>query len=189
MELKKMLLIGAAVVIAVVLVLFGAMSMFIFDVWSMTAGGSQTLDPAGTATGKALVVYNPGIGGGAKGVADTIAGDLKAIGYTVTLAGVKSAAASDVSGYDVIIVGGPIYVGNASGSVKAYLQNLHPAADAKVGVFGFGSSPVDNSDRDAVLKDVASLPDGTLEVDAAMKLTGQDDEGEMCAEFLETLLG
>lgn len=139
-------------------------------------------------TGKALVVYNPGISGGAKGVADRIASDLKADGYMVTLAGIKSSAAADVSSYDVIVVGGPVYVGNASGSIKSYLQDLHPSADAKVGVFGFGSVEVDNSDLAAVLNNVASLPDSTLKIDAAMKLTQVDDEGKRCADFVTGLL-
>jgi flavodoxin len=189
MKAKKMLLIGAAAIIAVVIILFGAMAMVMFDVWSMTAGGSETLNPSGTATGKALVVYNPGISGGAKGIADTIASDLKADGYTVTLAGIKSSAASDAGAYNVIVVGGPIYVGNASGSIKAYLENLKPASDAKVGVFGFGSSEIDNSNRDAVLNDVASGAGNTLKIDAAMKFTGNDDKSKMCAEFVNALLG
>ncbi len=147
------------------------------------------MNPSGTATGKALVVYNPGISGGAKGVADTIASDLKAAGYGVTLAGIKSGVASDISDYDVIVVGGPVYVGNASGSVKAYLQGFHPAAGAKIGVFGFGGSEIDNSNRDAVLQDVASGTDNTLKIDAAMKFTGNDDKSKMCAEFVDMLLG
>jgi flavodoxin len=173
----------------VVLAGFAFMGLIMFDLWSMTAGGSETLNPAGNVTGHALVVYNPGLGGGAKGVADTIAGDLKADGYAVTLAGVRSSAATDVAGYDVIVVGGPIYVGNASGSVKAYLQNLRPPADAKVGVFGFGGTAIDNSDVDKVLEDVYSLPDDTPGIDVAMKLAGHEDKGKMCAEFLDKLLG
>jgi flavodoxin len=188
MKLKKILLIAGATIIVAVLAIFATMSFIIFDLWSMTAGGSETLTPAGNVTGNALVVYNPGIGGGAKGVADTIARDLKADGYTVTLAGIKSAAASDTSAYDVIVVGGPVYVGNASGSVKAYLQNLRPSANAKVGVFGFGGTQKDNSDVAAVLNDVASVSDDTLKSDAAMKLTGTEDEGRMCADFLAELL-
>jgi hypothetical protein len=55
-------------------------------------------------------------------------------------------------------------------------------------VFGFGGTQKDNSDVTAVLNDVASVSGGTLKIDAAMKLTGTEDEGEMCADFLAELL-
>jgi flavodoxin len=187
MKLKKILLIAGTVVIVVVLAMFAAMSFIIFDLWSMTAGGSETFTSAGNVTGHALVVYNPGISGGAKGAADQIASDLKADGYTVTLAGVKSAVASDVSSYDVIVVGGPVYAGNASGSIKSYLQNLHPPATAKVGVFGFGSVKLESTDLATVLNNVASVSTGTLKIDAAIKLTG-DGESKGCADFVTDLL-
>jgi flavodoxin len=188
MKFKKILLIAVTVAVVLVLAMLAAMGVIILDLWSMTAGGSETLNPAGTATGLALVVYNPGISGGAKGVADTIAGDLKADGYTVTLAGIKSGAASNVSGYDVIVVGGPVYVGNASGSIKSYLQNLHPPADAKVGVFGYGSVVVDNSDLSAVLGNVAAGSADTLKIDAALKIAAEEDKSKMCADFVNDLL-
>ncbi|MGA9138641.1 MAG: flavodoxin domain-containing protein [Methanocella sp.] len=188
-KLKMILLIAVAIVIIVVLGAFACMAAIIFDVNSNLAGGSETLSPAGNVTGHALVVYNSGILGGAKNVASTIADDLKAQGYSVVLAGVKSPAAADVSGYDIIVVGGPIYMGNASGSVKAYLADLHPPADATVGAFGFGSSEIDNADQAAVLEDVASLPAGsTLKIKAAVKLTEQDDLDKGCADFVAMLL-
>jgi flavodoxin len=187
-NLKKLLLIAVAIVVIVILGAFAFMGAIFFDVWSMTAGGSETLNPAGNVTGHALVVYNPGLSGSAKGAADLIAGDLKADGYTVTLAGVKSAVAADVSGYDVIVVGGPIYFGNASSSIKAYLQGLHPSADAKVGVFGDGGSAVDNDDMIAVIDDVASVSAGTFTINAALKLAMADDKNKRCADFVTELL-
>jgi len=71
-----------------------------------------------------MVVYDPGITGTAKNVADSIAKDLQAKGYRVELAGISSSKADNTSDYSVIVVGGPIYAGNASSSVKEYLKNL-----------------------------------------------------------------
>lgn len=45
------------------------------------------------------MIYDPGMSGSAKGVADKVAGDLQEKGYTVTLAGVKSSAAYTTTGY------------------------------------------------------------------------------------------
>lgn len=133
MKLWKVAVAVVAVVAILVLVACAGMGFVIFDVMSNTATGSQALSPAGAVTGKALVVYDPGITGAAKGAAEAIAGDLKDKGYAVDLAGVKSPAATDASGYDVIVVGGPTYVGNLSGSIKTYLNGLKPPADAKGG--------------------------------------------------------
>ena len=77
------------------------------DLAAYTATGSRTLTPAGTSIGKALVAYDPGLSGTAKGVANKIASDLQASGYTVTLAGIKSSAAAQTSDYGVIVAGGP----------------------------------------------------------------------------------
>lgn len=189
MKLMKILLIAVAVVIVVVLAGFAAMSVIIFDLMSGTATGSETLSPSGNVTGHALVVYNPGLAGGAKNMAFTIADDLKARGYSVVMAGVKSQTAANTSGYDIIVVGGPIYAGSASSSIKAYLENLQPPANATIGVFGHGSVEQDNGDQASVIKDVASLPAGsTLNIKAALKLTPQEDMDKMCADFVARLL-
>jgi flavodoxin len=189
MKLKKILLIAVAVVIVVVLGAFAFMGAIIFDVNGNLAGGSETLSPAGNITGHALVVYNPGVTGAAKNIASTIANDLKAQGYSVVMAGVKSQTATDVSSYDVIVMGGPIYAGSASSSVKAYLESLHPASNATIGVFGHGSVEQDNGDKAAVLEDVASLPaNSTLNIKAALKLTPQEDMDKGCADFVARLL-
>lgn len=181
------ILIAVGAVVIVALTGFGLFGVAMFDLMSGTATGSETLTPAGSPVGHALVVYNPGLTGGAKTVAAAIASDLKAEGYSVVLAGVKSQAAADVSGYDVIVAGGPVYGSNASSSIKAYLEQLSPAGDAKVGVFGCGSEEIDNADRAAVLADVAC--DSTLDIRVALKLTQQDDMNEECSDFVEALLG
>ena len=73
----------------------GAFGAIIFlDVAAYTATGSQTLTPTGTSVGNALVLYDPGLSGTAKGVAEKVASDLQAQNYTVTLAGIKSSAAA-----------------------------------------------------------------------------------------------
>ena len=57
--------------------------------------------------------------------------DLQTSGYTVTLAGIKSSAAAHTANYRVIVVGGPIYAGTPTGSVKDFLSNLNPAKESK----------------------------------------------------------
>lgn len=99
-----------------------SVSIVILDVAGNFATGSQTL-PNGVAIGTALVVYDPGLSGGAKDVAPKIGYDLQSQGYTVVLAGVKSSDAANTTGYDVIVVGGPIYAGKPASTVQSYLNS------------------------------------------------------------------
>jgi flavodoxin len=187
MKLKGIMIIAIAVVAVAILAVFAAMGSVIFDVMSNTATGHEALSPAGAEKGKALVVYNPGISGQAKGAAAKIAGDLQAKGYAVDLCGIRSAEAGKTAGYDVIVVGGPVYVGNASSSVKSYLSTLTPDGRTKLGVFGTGSVEIDSGDLAALRKDVASA-DNPLTIKAAMKLLEHDDADNKCAEFVDALL-
>lgn len=136
----------AILLVLVVIVIVGAViiALSVSDVAASTATGSQTLTPIGTSVDKALVVYDPGLTGAAKGIADKIAVDLQVKGYTVVLAGIKSSAAKSTAGYSVIVVGGPIYGGTATGSVQNYLSKLSPAQGTKIGVFGSGDFTTNN---------------------------------------------
>ena len=87
----KIILVIFAILIIIV-VSFAA--LFFLDLAAYTATGSKTLSPTGTSVGKAIVIYDPGLSGNTKNVADKVASDLQAEGYTVTLAGVKSSAAA-----------------------------------------------------------------------------------------------
>ena len=142
MKIMKIVKIAGLIVVVVVLLIIVSMGFVFLDAMSYTATGSETLSPAGNVTGNALVVYDPGITGFAKDVATKIAGDLQSKGYTVTLAGVRSSAAANVSGYDVIVAGGPTYAGNVSSSIKSYMHDLKPAPDTRIGIYWTGSYPM-----------------------------------------------
>ncbi len=60
---KIILTVFAIIIIAVVA--FGA--IILLDVAAYTATGSKTLTPDGTSAGKAIVIYDPGLSGTAKG--------------------------------------------------------------------------------------------------------------------------
>lgn len=187
MKMWKIAMIAVAIVVVVALAGFAGMACIMFDVMSNTATGSETLTPAGNVTGKALVVYDPGVSGAAKTAAGKIAADLQAKGYKVELAGVKSQPAADASGYDVIVVGGPTYAGNASSSVQAYLKTLAPGDDARVGVFATGSTEI--NDEATLRKQVCSLPaDSQLEIREVMKIAQGEDTDKKCADFVTGLL-
>jgi flavodoxin len=193
-EMNWLMIIGlviAGIVLVVALAAIAAGVLFCGDIMSYTAPGSKTLSPSGTSVGKALVAYNPGLSGAAKDAAERIAGDLQSKGYTVSLAGIKSADAANISGYDVIIAGGPIYWGRVSNSVDAYLNALKPQNGVRLGVFGTTGSPeFHDSDIASFEKQVAACPcSGMLNKTAATKTIRSGDAANTdCSEFVAVVL-
>jgi flavorubredoxin len=186
--MRKILKIVLVAVIIFIITAISSVGVIMADVAGNFATDVKAL-PNGAAIGKAIVIYNPGLSGGAKDVATKIGYNLQTSGYDVTLAGVKSSAATDLTGYDVIVIGGPIYAGKPSSSVQSYLNSLTPPAQTKVGVFGYGSASVDNTNSTAVLQDVAPLPNNSsVTFNAAKKVLSSGNIDNACAEFVSELL-
>lgn len=179
------------IVIGIIVIAIAMGALFCGDIMSYTDTGSKVLSPDSASISKALVVYNPGVSGAAKNAAVAIAGDLQSKGYTVNLAGIKSAAAANISGYDVVIVGGPMYFGRVSNSVDAFLTALKPQKDVALGVFATTGAPQFNDgDIASFGKQVASdLGNGTLNQTAATKTIRSGDAGNIdCSEFVSAVL-
>jgi hypothetical protein len=186
--MNKILKIILGVFAVLLIVGFAAFSLVIFDVAGNFATGTHDL-PHDSAKGKALVIYDPGLSGGAKDAASYIGFNLQDSGYYVTLAGVKSSLAADPEGYDIIVIGGPIYAGKPATTIQAYLDDFNPPADTLIGAFGYGSIAIDNNDQVAVLKDVAPLPSGSsYTIHAAAKVTSNGDINTQCQDFVMRLL-
>ena len=181
----------------IILVIFAALiilavvcgAIVFLDVAAYTATGSQTLTPTGTSVGKAIVIYDPGLSGTSKTVADTVASDLQAQNYTVTLAGIKSSGAASTTGYKIIVIGGPIYAGSPTSSVKDSLSNLTPDQDAKVGVFGSGQGETSQSDIDMIKNSVPALSNaGSLSNTVVVKIGQTEDLNTRAADFVNQLI-
>lgn len=187
MEIKRLLKFTALGAVLFIVIAFGAMGFVMYDVMSYTATDSQKLNPAGTEVGKALVVYDPGLSGQAEDAAREIANDLKEKGYTVDLVGISNENAKNTSQYNIIVVGGPIYAGNAIKSVQSYLSNLKPPENAKVAVFATGQDADILNNKDLLLKEVAPLPqNSTLKITSVTKFINETNEKS--ASFVNSIL-
>ena len=164
------------IIFAVLLVIFVAFgAVFFLDLAAFTATGSETKAPNGPSIGKALVVYDPGLSGASKDLASKIALRLQAIGYTTTFAGIKSSAASNPSSYNVVVVGGPIYAGTPTTSVKDFISNLNVTSTLKVGVFGSGQGETSPEDVAQITNAIASLPNGSSLSNVLVVKIGQSE--------------
>ena len=182
--MRKILKIGIIVLVVLIVLVAGVFAAFAFNLSSYDATGSQTLNPASTSLGRALVVYDPGFSGTAKQDATIIAENLQAKGYAVDLAGVRSGTAGTKSGYSIIVAGGPMYWGQVSSSIDSYLKTL--PSGAKLGVFGAtGSSILSESDFMSFGQQVAS---DTHNEKAVVKLILDGNETQNCADLVSSLL-
>lgn len=187
--MRKAFKIILAIFVAIIIIVVAFGAIIFLDLAAYTATGSQTLTPTGTSVGKAIVIYDPGLSGTSKTVADKIAGDLQAQHYTVTLAGIKSPAAGDTSDYKVIVVGGPIYAGAPTGSLRDCLNNLKPDQEAKVGVFGSGQGATSQSDIDMIRSAVLAISnDGSLRNAIVVKIGQSEDLATRASDFVTELV-
>jgi flavodoxin len=189
MEKKKVAKYVGLGIVLIVLIAFASIGFVIGDIMSYTATGSQTLNPNGTSAGKALVVYDPGITGTAKNVAAVIADDLQAKGYTVTLAGIKSSNVLNTTGYNVIVIGGPVYAGQPASSLQAYLSDITPPKEAKIGIFTTGSVTANSDNTAFVKKEIALNNTNIYQIDDVMKFVNTNTINQKASEFVNGLLG
>ena len=177
-------------IFAVLIILFVSVAAIIFlDVVAYTATGSKTLTPTGTSAGKAIVIYDPGLSGTAKGVADKVASDLQTKGYTVTLAGVKSSVAGTTKGYNIIVVGGPVYAGALTSSIKGALDGLVLNYDqgAKIGVFGSGQGATTPDDVAMIKQSIPVRSDSNLQNAIVIKIGSSEDLSTRAQDFVNQL--
>lgn len=184
-----LMMIVVLAIVLIIIVTIVAMIVIKTDLMSYTAKGSKTLSPAGEITGNVLVVYNPGLSGAAKNASADITEELKSRGYEVTLRGLKNRDGNNTSGYDIIIAGGPMYFGKATGSIETYLKELTVPKDAKLGVFTTtGSSEFNNEDIESLAKQVESLQ-GDLPNKTVTKTIRSGDKAHTdCMDFVSALL-
>ena len=169
----------------IVILLVAAVAAIAVDAASLTATDSQTLSPDNASIGKALVVYNPAFSGSAKTAAEKIATALQTEGYTVDLAGVKSGTAADPSSYDIVIVGGPMYWGQATSSIDSYLKSAALSTQTKLGVYvTTGSSQFVQGDFDSLQQQVKT---DTNNHPAALQMVLDGNQTQNTADLVSAL--
>jgi flavodoxin len=189
--MRKIFKIAVAIIAILIIALVIVFALAALDVgsYSSDANSSQTLPAKGTMVGNALVVFDPGMSGNAKNVATAVASSLQDNGYQVCLAGIRSQAAANYSAYNVIVTGGPCYMGKIASSVQNYLKTFNPPQNTTVGAFGIGVLPPDGNTTQVIAKEVAPLPNGSaVTIKAAMKIVTGEDINEKSTNFVNELL-
>jgi menaquinone-dependent protoporphyrinogen IX oxidase len=188
--MRKIFKIVLAVFAILIIAVVSFAAVLFLDLAAYTATGTKTLNPSGTSVGTALVVYDPGLSGTAKAVAEKVAADLQAQNYTVTLAGVKSSAAGNTSGYSIIVVGGPVYAGALTSSVKDSVSHLPADSGGKVGIFGSGQGATSTEDIAQIKQSIGAPLQSNLSLANAVvvKIGETEDLANRAQDFVSQLL-
>jgi hypothetical protein len=115
---------GVIVAVVSTVVLFVAWQGILISLVNVeTVSDVETLNPGGTA-GTALVVYHPGKSGFPERVNRAFADGLVANGWRVDITTASSQAPTDLSGYDLLVLGSPTYDWKPSKRIQRYLEGL-----------------------------------------------------------------
>jgi hypothetical protein len=134
--------IGLIVAVVVIIVLgAGSMMWVVSSVSTERVTPLTTLNPDG-ATGKALVVYHPGLSDFTEKVVGSFADGLSQSGWRVDRTTASKEAPADVSPYDLVILGSPIY-GGLSKPMAGYIARVADFAGKPVVIILTGAGDTD----------------------------------------------
>lgn len=184
MKVGRTTLLAGIFVITVLAFLITVMAAAYIDVQGYLATDSKTYTANGPVSGKAIIVYSPGLSGQVEGAVNSVAAGLAEHGYEVIVAGVSSRQAQDLSGYDLVIIGSPNYGARPTARVKEYIQNMPPCEEVAIGVL-CTSAMVTTKGVDAMAK---LVQDRNITVKATMTVSMTESAGPAASAFVNELL-
>jgi len=111
----------------VVLLVFAGIVAWVIWYWHRASkevvSQVEVLNPGGER-GTALLVYHPGRRGFLHSVIQAFAGGLVSGGWRVEITTASQQAPTDVSGYDLLVLGGPTYFWTPARPIRAYVRRL-----------------------------------------------------------------
>jgi flavorubredoxin len=111
------------IIIIIIVILITVSGITIWKASQETITPLRTLNPQSSAS-KALVAYSPGISDFPQKTAEAFADGLAASNWHVDIVTASSQAPTDLTGYTLLVIGGPIYGGQPSKPVQDYMARL-----------------------------------------------------------------
>jgi len=110
------------IILIIAVILFSALGIMIWRTSQETVTSLRTLNPQSSKPA-ALVVYSPGLSDFHQKIAEAFATALTS-NWTVCVVTASSQAPTDLTGYTLLVIGGPIYGGQPSKPVQDYMTRL-----------------------------------------------------------------
>ena len=111
------------IILAVVVVGMSGVFLLMRKTSSEVVSDLKVSNPEGDE-GIALVVYHPGLSNFQRQVNYAFADGLVSHGWRTEITTASSQAPTDLSGYDLLVLGGPVYAGAVAQPVVSYLSGL-----------------------------------------------------------------
>ena len=106
----------------------------------------------------------------------------------VTLAGVKSSETGITIGYNIVVVGGPVYACALSGSAKDAIANLVLDQGVIIGVYGSGQGSTSPEDIPQIKQSMPVRSNETLQNAIVVKIGSNEDLNARVQEFVNQLI-
>ncbi|HEU5260851.1 MAG TPA: hypothetical protein VFU41_05430 [Gemmatimonadales bacterium] len=166
------------IVAAVLLILSGAAAWVVYRTNQQVVSGVTVVNPEG-AGGKALVVYHPGLSDFQERVTGAFVAALVTRGWRVEQTTASSRAPTDLSGYDLLVVGGPTYWFTPAYSVRRYVARLGDLRGKPTAILITGAGAVSRSR--SVMERQVRAAHGEIVVSLALTTMRPNDEAAMLA--------
>lgn len=138
-EQEMKIFIGILVAVVVLVILSQVMRLCFTSYLNTQKGtNAEVLSSDRQSSKKALVIYQPGITGVSSRMAHQIAKGLSDGGYEVTLNYPGEHLSADVSGYQVLVFGSPVYSGQPSKALTDFISKVKVFSDARIALYSTG---------------------------------------------------
>jgi Tfp pilus assembly major pilin PilA len=117
-------LVGLGIALAIIVVIAAAAGFWVVNAVTRERVSEVTTLNAGGATGRALLVYHPGLSEFQDRIVAAFTDGLVQAGWEVDQTTASEQAPADPSGYDLVVVGSPIYGGTVAKPLADYVARL-----------------------------------------------------------------
>ena len=145
--MKAFLIISISIIL---LILIALISLFLWlrnGVKALSKDYPSNERIKGNSLKKALVLYQPSLHQTAETFANTVMDTFLNLGYKVTVNNIDQGSMYNVSQYDIIAFGSPVYVGNVSPKFEKYVKN-QDIKWKKVILYSIGTIQKENHELD-----------------------------------------
>lgn len=111
------------IILTTIVILFLTAGIMMWKVSQETVTPLRALNPQSSGP-KALIIYSPGLSDFPKKTVEAFADGLVASNWHVEIVTASSQAPTDLTGYTLLVIGGPIYGGQPSKPVQDYMARL-----------------------------------------------------------------
>jgi flavodoxin len=138
MKIFKRILAGLGIFIGVIILLAGTSFLVLSSANSSKGSHEEVLKSTQDSPKKALVVYQPSLSSFSGDMAHQIAKGLNDNGFEVTLNNPGDYMPSDLSQYDVVVFGSPVYAGKVSKALTDYMAKITALPSGKIVLYSTG---------------------------------------------------